>query len=108
MKKIRPKCMPVQPDGSPHDRVENMPNFTSVGWMLPCCWLDHTPIKNENYGGLFDPELNIQNIDNVQDIFRSPQWRQFFYNLINDQAKCHNICWKNCGIETQESIDNLS
>lgn len=94
--------MPVNSDGSHCGQVANMPNFTSAGWILPCCWLDHVPLRKVNFGGLFDPELNIQNVDNIKDIFRSKQWREFYYNLVNDQDKCHHICWQNCSVDIKE------
>ena len=64
MKKLKPQCMPHRFDFSKARDLGNFPNFTSAGFMMPCCWLDHmSSKKQENYANLWDEELNIKNVD---------------------------------------------
>ncbi len=102
MKKIKPQCMPHNFDFTKAKDLGNFPNFTSAGYMVPCCWLDHTPLKKENFANLWDEELSIKNVNSIEEILYSKQWREFFRTLMNDQENAHPICWKNCSI----NIDN--
>ena len=43
MKKLKPQCMPHRFDFSKARDLGNFPNFTSAGFMMPCCWLDPCP-----------------------------------------------------------------
>lgn len=102
MKKIKPKCIPYNENLEYTDCVGNFPNFTSAGFLLPCCWLDHVPMLKENYQNLWDEELNIKNVNSIDDIFYSKQWKNFYKMLLNEQERAHDICWKNCGVEVDD------
>ena len=102
MKKLKPQCMPHRFDFSKARDLGNFRNFTSAGFMMPCCWLDHMPLKQENYANLWDEELNIKNVDSIEEILYSKQWKEFFKMLINDQDKAHSICWRNCAVDVED------
>ena len=63
MKKIKPQCMPHNFDFTKAKDLGNFPNFTSAGYMLPCCWLDHTPLKKENFAKLMKAATTLNLID---------------------------------------------
>ena len=42
MKKLKPNVCPIDLILAKLD-LGNFPNFTSAGFMMPCCWLDHMP-----------------------------------------------------------------
>ena len=44
---------------------------------MPCCWLDPPKIEERNYAGFWDEELSIKNVDLIEEILYSKQWKEF-------------------------------
>lgn len=91
--KIRPKCLAFG------ERDNKGAAYTSDGFMLPCCWLDDPPVYRYIVeAGLKDSELALANNDNLEDIFTSDQWENFFQNLLNNPEGASYMCKKKCGV----------
>jgi hypothetical protein len=74
--------------------------LSSEGYFTPCCWLDDELYKNQPWvDTLFRPHLNINNHNNIQDIFDSDEWKDFFNMLINDPNSAPPVCYEYCASE---------
>jgi len=92
--KIRAKCLAFDSNDSKGAA------YTSDGYMLPCCWLDDPQVlRYLKKSGLKDPKLAVENNDNLEQIFGSDAWENFFQKLVNDPDNCSYICKKKCEIE---------
>jgi len=91
--KIRAKCLAFD------SRDKKGAAYTSDGYMLPCCWLDDPPVhRYVMESGLKDPKLALENNDNLEQIFGSDAWENFFQKLVNDPDNCSYMCKKKCGV----------
>lgn len=80
---------------------------SAQGYLLPCCWCDnHTTVNDPLLDALFDEELKISNVDNIQTIVMSDQWLAFTKAIIGDVEKAPNVCKMYCGElpNTKETI----
>lgn len=98
--KIKPKCLNFL------DSKNKGAAYTSDGYMLPCCWMDDPPVHPYiTRAGLKDPELAVANNKNLEDIFSSEQWEQFFTTLIHNPENASYMCKKKCGVDfTDEHV----
>ena len=84
--KLYPRCL------SEVERKE--PTLSSTGYVFPCCWADSPTFAGmEN---LVQPHLNISNVNDVEDIILSPEWDQFFNDLIEFPENAPLVCKKYC------------
>ena len=75
--KIQPRCLAF------NTRDNKGAAYTSDGFMLPCCWMDDPPVyRYVKACGLKDEELLLSNNKNLDDIFTSDQWENFFQTLL--------------------------
>ena len=96
--KIKAKCLTFDSNDSKGAA------YTSDGYMLPCCWLDDPQVlRYLKKSGLKDPKLSVENNDNLEEIFGSDAWENFFQKLVNDPDNCSYICKKKCGIELTDN-----
>ena len=96
--KLRPKCLAFD------TRDNKGAAYTSDGFMLPCCWMDDPPVYNYvKEHGLKDEELLLTNNKNLEDIFTSNQWENFFQTLLTDPENASYMCKKKCGIDIDKS-----
>ena len=96
--KIRAKCLAFG------TRDNKGAAYTSDGFMLPCCWLDDPPVHRYlKKSGLKNPKLSVENNDNLEQIFGSDAWENFFQKLVNDPDNCSYMCKKKCGIELTDN-----
>ena len=96
--KIKAKCLSF--DSSKDSKGAA---YTSDGYMLPCCWLDDPPVyRYVVAAGLKDPKLAVENNINLEEIFGSDTWENFFQKLVNDPDNCSYMCKKKCGVDFTE------
>lgn len=71
--------------------------LSSEGYFTPCCWLDDELYRNQIYvNDFFQPHLNIENNDDIQDIFNSAEWQNFWDILINHPEDAPPVCYEYC------------
>lgn len=71
--------------------------LSSEGYFAPCCWLDDELYRNQPYvNDFFQPHLNIENNDNIQDIFDSDEWKNFWDMLLNRPEDAPPVCYEYC------------
>lgn len=71
--------------------------LSSEGYFTPCCWLDDELYRSQPYvNDFFKPHLNIENHENIQDIFDSDEWSEFWNILLNKPQEAPPVCWEYC------------
>lgn len=71
--------------------------LSSEGYLSPCCWLDDELYRNQPYvNDFFQPHLNIENNKNIEDIFNSKEWKNFWDMLINHPEDAPPVCYEYC------------
>lgn len=71
--------------------------LSSEGYFTPCCWLDDELYRSQPYvNNFFQPHLNIENHENIQDIFDSKVWKRFWNILLQRPDKAPPVCWEYC------------
>lgn len=81
--------------------------ITKEGFLLPCCYCD-------DFGTLNDPTMkklltvsNINNYNNIGDILKTKEWKQFYKNLKRNVGPpaCIRTCSVNTKIRNDVHID---
>ena len=100
MSKLEPKCLSGKGYG-----------YTATGYLVPCCWCDpSTDGRNEQIiietkqikDMFFKEHLKLTNVNNIQQILRSKEWKNFYDTLFdNDSNNALEVCKSYCG--TSES-----
>jgi len=58
--------------------------LSSEGYFTPCCWIDDELYRNQpRVNDFFKEHLHIENNSNIQDIFDSKEWSEFWDILLN-------------------------
>jgi len=71
--------------------------LSSEGYFAPCCWLDDELYRSQPYvNNFFEEHLNIENNDNIQDIFDSKEWKNFWDILLNHPEDAPPVCYEYC------------
>ena len=71
--------------------------LTSEGYFTPCCWLDDELYRNQPHvNNFYKPHLNIENNENIQDIFDSKEWEDFWDMLLNRPEEAPPVCYEYC------------
>ena len=71
--------------------------LSARGFLTPCCWFDDN-LKNEPWlNNFFLDHLNIANNENVEDIFNSKEWTDFFHMIKYNPADAPPTCKRMCG-----------
>ena len=72
--------------------------ITNKGYLIPCCFCDDPPTMD-------DPEFqkllkvsNIKDYDNIEDIFYTKEWMDFYKKLENNIAPC-DACLSVCSVK---------
>ena len=69
---------------------------SATGHLLPCCWCENQ--KDEEFKPLYKENLKIKNVDGIDEILLSDEWKYFAGLLSNDPVKnAPKTCWKYCG-----------
>ena len=79
-----------------HDITEKYSQGKIAAMLLSLGNLRYTISMNGN------PKLALENNDNLEQIFGSDAWENFFQKLVNDPDNCSYMCKKKCGIELTE------
>lgn len=89
---IDPKCLKF------NNRLSKGAAYTSDGFMLPCCWMDHPNAYDYIVdAGLKDQQLAVANVSSLEEIFTSDQWENFFTTLLYEPENACHMCFKMCG-----------
>lgn len=95
--KIRPKCIVGGRD----------PAFTIDGYFLPCCWVDNDDAKKFfQLHGFYEDHFSIYNLktpEDIKNVFKSPEWLEFYELLENGPELAPWACKHHCGV-TENSI----
>lgn len=100
--KLYPKCHPYwNVDGEEIQNPSIKPvAYTAQGYMLPCCWCDASggdQRKSMEDFGLFDEELKVENVDDVElEILASPEWYHFHVTLLQNPHLAPRVCKSKC------------
>ena len=94
---LKPKCI--------KDKQPKGVGYSSLGWLIPCCWMDlrrgeldnYSPMDNPLFAAMFTEELKLSNVDKIEDIIYSEPWKQFGRALLYEPQKCPAECHKYCG-----------
>lgn len=71
--------------------------LSSEGFFTPCCWLDDELYRVQPYvNNFFNENLNIENNENIQDIFDSEEWKNFWDILLNRPEEAPPVCYEYC------------
>ena len=101
--KLYPKCHPYwEIDGEKIKNPEIKPvAYTAQGYLLPCCWCDHVISNRKKHiemFGLFDEELKVENVDDIElEILESPEWYHFHDTLLQNPHNAPILCRRKCG-----------
>lgn len=92
MTSLKPRCMSQDKNG-----VVQGIAYCSDGYLIPCCWLDGLQSKQQLINlGMYDSNLKLENNDSVENVVKSPQWRNFIRILVEEPklapTKCHVKC----------------
>jgi len=110
MRKIQPRCMSPYENS---DKPEKAAGYSSLGYLMPCCWTDprnmmdlenrlprNKQLKdNKLYKNLFKEELKLSNVNSVEEIILSDEWREFFKALKYAPEKAPELCHRYCGTD---------
>jgi hypothetical protein len=69
--------------------------YSATGWILPCCYADNDSI--DDFKDIMSDQLKVENVNNVNDIFSSEQWGEFFNRLHQDPDCAPRACKYYCG-----------
>ena len=94
---LKPKCIK-------NNRPKGV-GYSSLGWLIPCCWMDlrrgeldnYSPMDNPLFAAMFTEELKLSNVDKIEDIIYSEPWKEFGRALLHEPEKCPAECHKYCG-----------
>jgi len=77
---IEPKCLQDKSLG-----------YSNEGFILPCCWADYD--KYKLIPQLVQDKFNLSNVNSIEEILNSEEWKNFFHNIKNNPLP---ICIKYC------------
>ena len=84
-RKVNPKCL-----------VKKELAYTATGHLLPCCWCENQ--KDKEFLPLYKEKLKIENVDGIDEILLSDEWKHFADLLTKNPVKtAPKTCWKYCG-----------
>ena len=115
MREIRPRCMGHKPYNAKKGSLKRV-GYSSLGWLMPCRWIDPRNMldlsetkmfrghnknlkKHELYVNMFKEELKLSNVESVEEIVLSTEWREFFEALLHDTEKVPEHCHQYCGVK---------
>ena len=71
--------------------------LSSEGYFTRCCWLDDELYRNQKWvGSFFNKHLNIENNNNIEDIFNSKEWKRFWKMLLKNPQDAPPVCYEYC------------
>ena len=94
MVKLTPKCLSGKGYG-----------YSAQGYIVPCCWCDprethqNRQVSNEAKeikDMFFKEHLKLTNVDSINEILLSEEWKGFYETLINDPDNALEVCKRYC------------
>ena len=88
--------------------------LSSQGYFTPCCWFDDNLKRTEVWvRNFFEEHLHINNNNDIEDIFNSKEWTEFYDMIVNSPNSAPRTCWEMCGsnliteklLDTNDSIE---
>ena len=100
-KDLLPKCV------VPYNKDFNIKayGFSSEGYLMPCCWTIEE--ENNDFAELKKEKLNIKNVEKIEDITNSDEWKNFADILINKPQQAPNLCWFFCGKKEKQNEQSV-
>lgn len=94
MNMLKPKCIYNNKDFG----------YSTTGHLTPCCWtnISHYDTGLEN---LFNDELHVDNVDNIEQILNSKPWRDFYEMLLTHPEQAPRVCKKYCSVDLDKDIE---
>ena len=94
---LKPKCI--------KNKSPKGVGYSSLGWLIPCCWTDprrgvieqFSLLDNPLFKGMFTEELKLSNVETIEEIIYSEPWKNFGRALLHEPEKCPAECHKYCG-----------
>lgn len=72
--------------------------YNSQGYIMPCCWtVQEKGYEEEQFKPLMKDKFHISNVDKIEDVVQSEEWKEFADILINKPKNAPNVCWYFCG-----------
>ena len=83
--------------------------LSSEGFFTPCCWLDDELYRVQPWvDTFFQSHLNIENNENIEDIFESKEWKDFWEMLINNPDNAPPVCYEYCASSKGDSERSIN
>ena len=70
--------------------------YSNEGFILPCCWADYA--KYELIPELLQDKFNLSNVNSIDEILNSEEWKNFLKNIKNNPLP---ICIKYCNKDNE-------
>lgn len=94
---LKPKCI--------KNKSPKGVGYSSLGWLIPCCWTDprrgaieqFSLLDNPLFKAMFTEELKLSNVEKIEEIVYSEPWKNFGRALLHEPEKCPAECHKYCG-----------
>jgi MoaA/NifB/PqqE/SkfB family radical SAM enzyme len=102
IEKLRPKCIESlikNKPGSLSRHGAKQLGHSATGYLLPCCWLDPSSSREQEFDDtkdLFQDHLKIENVDTIEEILFSDEWINFFKVLVTDPENAPSSCQRRC------------
>jgi hypothetical protein len=90
-KELVPKCL----------NTEEEICLNAAGYFTPCCWFDteEAPAEHPLIAGFFNPDLNIDKHENLENIIEGAHWQKFIVILKNEPQDAPKRCWDHCSAD---------
>lgn len=109
MKKLNPKCikrinLTAEDYAAGYDLQLKAMAITNQGCLIPCCYLDNRSSKSEIKLKELLKVSNINDYDDLNDITKTAEWKNWYNDLINDKSPSA-MCLEICGTKTKGRTD---
>lgn len=69
--------------------------YTAQGYLMPCVWLAKYDVE-QKFPEICNEFTKLENVDKVEDILESKQWKHFHHKLTKKPERVYSLCWKDC------------
>jgi len=72
--------------------------YNSQGYIMPCCWtVQEKGYEEKQFKPLMKDKFHISNVDKIEDVIQSEEWKEFADILVKKPQNAANVCWYFCG-----------